>query len=388
MGNVSWSPTDGRNDLPETPAALREEIPALADHTYFNWGASGPSPRSVVESIQAAIQTHEYESPAEAGMYPAADAVFDAARNRIASLLGVESGQLALTQSTTEGINRVGTAIDWSPGDVVVTTDLEHAAGRLPWTRLESASDIEVRVIETNAGAIDLETVDSALTDADLFCFSAIDWIYGRSHPVPSLVSLAHENDALALVDAVQVPGQQAIDVESWNADFVAGAGHKWLLGPWGAGFLYVSDHIIDSVEPIHVGYRSVESAAGGTYELAEDARRFELGTMSPAPFAGLHTAIELHETIGAETIRQRIQELRHRLLEAIPSDQLHSPREADSGLLTIRVKDPERAVDTLESKGITVRSLPLSDSVRVSIHAMNTETEIDTLEAELRRLR
>lgn len=367
-------------ELPDTVPALREAMPALADRLYFNWGASGPSPRPVVSAANAAIEYHEFQAPRDVGMYPAADEIFEGARESIAELLGVSPSTIALTQSTTEGINRVATAIGWEPGDVVVTTDLEHAAGRLPWTRLQDAAGIDVRVLETDRGQIDLASLERTVQGADLLCVSAVDWIYGRRHPVSEMVEIAHEQDAFALVDAVQAPGQRPVDIREWGADFVAGAGHKWLLGPWGAGYLYVSPAVVDDLEPIHVGYRSVSAASGGDYELHDGAKRFELGTMSPGPFAGLQTAIETMQRVGIETVQERIRALRSRFVEGIPAARLRSPAESPTGLLTLQISDPDSVVEELNADGIAVRSLPLPDSIRVSIHAPNTEAEIDTL--------
>ena len=380
-----WFSAISEGDIPDTISDLRTAIPALSERTYFNWGASGPSPRPVVSAMNAAIEYHEFQAPSDAGMYPVADEIFEGARDSIADLLGVSASEIALTQSTTEGVNRVATAIEWEPGDVVVTTDLEHAAGRLPWTRLQDAAGVEVRVLETDRGHIDLDELERAVQDAALLCVSAIDWLYGRTHPVSEMVQIAHENEALALIDAVQVPGQRPVDMQAWNADFVAGAGHKWMLGPWGAGYLYVSERVAEDLEPIHVGYRSVSKASGGEYQLADGAKRFELGTMSPGPFAGLQMAIETMQRIGIGHIHEQIQSLRSRFIEGIPSDRLRSPAESPTGLVTLQVSDPDSVVERLDSAGIAVRALPLSESIRVSIHAPNTAAEIDALHSALK---
>jgi cysteine desulfurase/selenocysteine lyase len=384
MPEQPWDSSASQPDLPGTLSELRADIPALREQIFFNWGASGPSPQTVVSASNAALEYHEFQAPAGPGIYPVADEIFESARGSIADLLGVAPAQIALTQSTTEGINRVATSIDWEPGDVIVTTDLEHAAGRLPWTRLEASAGIDVRVLETDQGQIDLDALERAVRDAELLCVSAIDWIYGRSHPVREMVQIAHDHDALALVDAVQAPGQRPVDLHDWNADFVAGAGHKWMLGPWGGGYLYVSKAVTETLEPIHVGYRSVSEASGGRYDLHDNAKRFELGTMSPAPFAGLQTAIETMQQVGIDAIHEQIQTLRSRFVDEIPDDRLRSPPESPTGLVTIRASNPESMVDRFDSNDISVRALPLPDSIRVSIHAINTDSEIDALHSAL----
>jgi selenocysteine lyase/cysteine desulfurase len=381
MTDRPWEPD---SPLPETLPELRADLPALDAHTYLNWGASGPSPRGVVRAVESALEYHEYQAPRQMGMYTAAGEIFETARSTAADYLGAAESDVALIQSTTTGINRVASAIDWEPGDVVVTTDLEHAAGRLPWARLRERFGVEVRVLETDAGVIDLDALEERLRGAELLCVSAVDWLYGRRHPVEDLVDLAHEHDALALVDAVQVPGQLPIDVTEWGADFVAGAGHKWLLGPWGAGFLYVSPSVVADVEPVHVGYRSVEETEGGSYELHPGAARFELGTMSPAPYAGFARAIETVESVGEATFQAQIRSLREQFVAQVPTDRLRSPADYHTGLVTVRVEDPETVLDRLAEASITARALPLPESVRFSFHAVNTAAEIDELVAAL----
>lgn len=363
-----------------TPEDLRADIPILSETAYLNWGASGPSPERVVDAGESTLESHEFVAPGEEGMYPNADGVFAEARTSVAEFIGTNPESVALTQSTTDGINRVATAMEWEAGDRIISTDIEHPAGRLPWQRLERHTGVEPHILETERGQIDLERLDDALSDARLLCVSAIDWLYGRSHPVEEMVELAHEHGTRVLVDAVQMPGQRPLDVEQWGADFVAGSGHKWLLGPWGSGFLSVSESVAEDLEPGHIGYRSVTEPTADTYELQSDARRFEVGTMNPATYAGLDAAIGTMESVGLATIQDRIAELTDHLKAGVPVDRLRSPVEYESGLVTLRTADPDHLVESLSSESIRIRSLPLPESVRVSIHAVNTEAEVDRL--------
>ncbi|MFB6070758.1 MAG: aminotransferase class V-fold PLP-dependent enzyme [Halanaeroarchaeum sp.] len=365
-------------------ADLRADVPALDDDVYCNWGASGPSPRRVVEAMEGTLEYHEYESAGSEGMYPYAFSVVDDARESVASLLGTDPDAVALTQSTTDAINRVATAIDWSPGDEVVVTDLEHSAGRLPWRRLERDVGIEVTVLETDDGVVDLDEFATAVADARLACFSAVDWLYGRRHSVEEMVDVAREADTLTLVDAVQVPGQLPIDVEAWGADVVAGAGHKWLLGPWGAGFLYVRPTLIDRFHPAAVGYRSVEDPNDADIDYAKGSRRFEIGTTSPAPYAGLVAAIETVRSVGMDAVTSRIRALTARFKDGIDDDRLLSPRAFHSGLVSVRAEDPAATVDTLAESGVQIRALPRDETVRVSLHAINTPEDVEAVLAGL----
>jgi selenocysteine lyase/cysteine desulfurase len=361
---------------PRTPAELRALVPVLESETYLNYGAHGPSPRPVVAAAQDFLASHEFDAPVSDDPYTAAFEAYDRVRRRIASFVGGDPSEVALTESTTAGINAVAGALDWDAGDVVVRTDLEHPAGSLPWQRLEREG-VEVRVVETTDGRVDPDAFAAAVDGADLVCFSAVTWTHGTRLPVRRLVDIAHDAGAFTLVDAVQVPGQLPMDVHEWGADAVAAAGHKWLLGLWGGGFLYVDSAVADGLEPRTVGYRSVETPTADPFTFHPGARRFEVGSATPAPHVALAEALDIVTAVGVDDIAERIQTLTTDLVERLPADRLLSPVAPESGLVTVAVDDPEETVARLADEGITVRSLPSPQAVRASVHAVNTEREM-----------
>lgn len=367
------------------PDDLRSDIPVLEQTAYMNTGAAGPSPTRVVGAGENCLERHEYESPAEEGMYPFAFDVLDETRDAVAGHLGASASEIALTQSTTDGINRIAAALDWESGDTVVRTDLEHSSGILPWKRLEKQG-VEIEVVESEAGRIDMDEMADAVQDAKLVVFSALTWTHGTLLPVAEIVEMAHDAGALVLVDAVQCPGQMPVDVHEWGADFVAGAGHKWLLGPFGAGFLYVRPGAETHLTPAHIGYRSVEDPNAEEYAYESGAHRLEVGTVSPVPYAGLHEAIKLIEELGYETIQSKIETLTDRLkdgIEASESARLLSPRKYESGLVTFAVDgpEPETFTEELADDGIRIRPLPYPEgTVRASVHVFNTQEDVDEL--------
>jgi len=369
---------DPEADDRTTAHDLRADVPALGEAAYFNFGAHGPSSESVVEAASAFVADHEYGS-GTTDPYERAFETYETVRERVADFVGAEPDEIALTESTTDGITRIAGAIDWKPGDVVVRTDLEHPAGVLPWKRLEREG-VEVRVVETEDGRIDPEAYAEAVADARLVCFSAITWTHGTRLPVADLVEIADEAGAFTLVDAVQSPGQVAMDVSAWGADAVAAAGHKWLLGPWGSGFLYVDREAAADLAPRAAGYRSVEDPDGDEIAFKPGAKRFEVGTTTPAAHAGLVEALDAIDAVGLPAIEDRIASLTDRLKDGVPDDRLLSPREYESGLVTVDVDDPEATVERLADEGIVIRSLPHPDGIRASVHAVSTEAEIDRL--------
>jgi selenocysteine lyase/cysteine desulfurase len=368
-----------------TPRELRADVPALDEETaYLNYGAHGPSPEYVVDAASNFIADHEY-GVAETDPYDRAYSAYEAVRERVAGLLGADTDEIALTESTTDGIARIASALDWEPGDVVVRTDLEHPAGVLPWQQLEAEAGVEVRVVETEGGRLDRDAFADAVADARLVCFSAITWTHGTRLPVSELVEIANDAGAFTLVDAVQSPGQAPMDVHAWGADAVAAAGHKWVLGPWGAGFLYVARDVAEEMSPASAGYRGVADSTASDIEYAPGAKRFEVGTTTPAAHAGLVEGIDAVESVGLETIESRIADLTDRLKRGVGEERLMSPMEFESGLVTVDVADPAATVERLAEQGIIIRDLPHPDGVRVSVHAVSTEREIDAVVDALR---
>lgn len=170
------------------------------------------------------------------------------------------------------------------------------------------------------------------------------------------------------------------MDVAEWDADIVAAVGHKWLLGLWGSGFLYVDHDVAEKLEPRAVGYRSVETPTAAELTFTAGARRFEIGSANPAPHVALREAIQTVSDVGVDTIERRIQKLAGRLASNVPDNRLLSPASPESGLVTIDVDAPDETVSRLDDEGIVVRALPSPNAIRVSVHAVNTAAEIDAV--------
>jgi len=358
------------------PAALRADVPACESCAYLNTGASGPAPRRVLEATAAAQRRQEFEACTE-GHYEVADDVGASARETLAGHLGCRAEDLALVASTGDGISRVANAVEWSPGDRVVRTDLEHPSGVLPWRRLE-AEGVEVTTVSCPAGRLPMDEYREAVADARLVCLSSESWLHGTRLPVAEAVDIAHEAGALVVVDAVQTVGQHPVDLPAWGADAVCASGHKWLLGPWGSGFLYVAPESLESFRPRHVGYKSAVDPTGDGLEYHPDASRFEVSTMSMAPFAGLERAVGTLEAIGMDAVEARIERLTDRLKAGL-GDRLLSPTAYESGLVAFEVADATRFVDRAAEAGVVVRDVP-SGAVRASVHAFNDEGDVDAL--------
>ncbi len=365
------------------PEDLRADIPAVEETAYLNTGASGPSPRRVVEAATDVLERHEYQSHVTGSPYDFFYGELAEVRERVAAFVGADPSEIALTHSTADGISRLAAAIDWKPGDTVVYSDLEHPAGVLPWERAADVFDLNVRVLETREGRVDLDAVKEVVADARVLCLSSLSWNYGTRLPISDVVDIAHDVGTRVVVDAVQSPGQHPIDVREWGADAVAAAGHKWLLGLWGGGFLSVSSDFAAELEPRRISYRGVTEPNADTYECYPGARQLEIGTTSLAPHAALATAMDTFDEIGLDTVQAHVERLTDRLKDGL-GDRLLSPREYESGLVTFTAENPEDLVARLREEGIIIRSLPEPAAVRASVHVFNTTDDVDRLLAAL----
>jgi selenocysteine lyase/cysteine desulfurase len=358
-------------------AALRADIPACESCAYLNTGASGPAPRPVVEAVAAAQRDHEFDACSR-GHYEADADLRARAREAIAGHVGCRAAEVALVASTGDGLSRVANALEWRPGDRVVRTDLEHPCGVLPWRRLE-AEGVAVETLSCPDGRLPMDAYREAVQDARLVCLSSESWLHGTRLPVAEAVDVAHDAGALVVVDAVQTVGQHPVDVREWGADAVCASGHKWLLGPWGTGFLVVDAEAVSTFRPRHLGSRSVVDPTGPGLSYHPDARRFEVSTMAVAPYAGLIEAVDALESIGLETVESRVARLTDRLKAGI-GDRLVSPVDYESGLVAFRTPgDAAAFVERAAASDVVVRDLP-TGTVRAAVHAFNTEGDVDAL--------
>lgn len=367
-----------------TPEELRADIPVTEATAYFNTGASGPSPRRVVDAICDFQRYHEFEAPAGEGMYPAGWDAYEAARETVAAFVGADPTEVALTQSTAEGINLIAGSIDWSPGDRVVRTDIEHPAGVLPWDRLADTHGIEVEVVAGDRGRFEPDDFVDAVEGSRLVCLSSTAWNFGTVLPIAEIAEIAHEAGALVLVDAVQSFGQLPVRPHDWGVDFVAASAHKWPLGPWGSGWLFVDDAARERLRPTRIGGHGVKEPTEPGYEYREGAAMFDLTTTPVSIYRGMAEALEMIDEIGLSAIRTRIERLTDRLKAGLPDGRLLGPPGYESGLVPFAVDDPEAFVERVGDDDIVLRTIPSPECVRASVHAFNTAEEIDALLAHI----
>ena len=234
-------------------------------------------------------------------------------RRDAARLLHARAEEIAFVQNTAAGLSLIALGLSWREGDNVVAIADEYPSNIYPWLGLRRWG-VETRLVartEARFGVDELRSSVDARTR--LVTVSAVDWQSGFRCDLASIAQFCHERNVLLCVDGIQGVGALDIDVHGLGIDCLAAGGHKWLLAPEGCGVLFVAARVLDRIDPVVLGWKSVKDADSYLpyrFELRDDAARFEPG--SP-PHLGLHalgSAIEMLLEIGVRAIETRILQL------------------------------------------------------------------------------
>ena len=331
------------------------------------------------------------------------DQLREQALPQAARLMDVPQRNIALVESTTQGLNIAAQAIPWQSGDEVLMCDLEFLQVAIPFVKRAEEGDIKTVFVSHEQGAADLDVFRQGITPRTrAIVVSSTQWSTGYRIDLGGLAELAHSAGAWLIVDGIQQLGAVPVPVE--GVDFMAVGGHKWLNSPMGTGFLYMSDRAIQELNPTSWGYLSLETPEGGwgnyfttpeitpdrEYPFLDSARRFETGGTSNYPGAiSLAGSLELINEIGPHEAAQRVWSLGDRLIEGLRElpVKLETPfgPENRAGIITFscgsRAQD-KACVDLMLESGIFVGQRYTSNAggVRVSVHFFNNEDDIDAV--------
>jgi L-cysteine/cystine lyase len=297
---------------------------------------------------------------------------------------------VALTHSTTEGINLALGTIDWRPGDRAVTTSLEHPGVTGPLAMLRDRLGVEVVEAEIGDGGDDARTL-AALEDAAAggrtraIVASHVTWSTGARLPVAAIAALARRCGASGILDGAQSAGAIPLAVDEIGADFYAVSGQKWLLGPEGTGALAVGRSVVASVLPPVGGFFAASTHyAVGRDALWPDARRFETAGLHKPSIVGLaRSAGWLSMFVGlpwAHARAARLAGVAAGRLAAMPGVTLVTPRARMATLVSFRVAGwtSEEVAEALGRRvHAIVRSIPGLDAVRLSVAFFVTDDEL-----------
>jgi L-cysteine/cystine lyase len=327
--------------------ALRTELPTLQTQIYLNTGTSGPLPNRVHAAMTKELDRQLTQG--RAGM-PHVQHFFqlkEDLRTELSSLLGAAPGEIAITPSTTDGMNLVTLGVNWQPGDEAITTNLEHAGALLPLFATRDRFGITVKIADV-AGRPEAATqiIGGMITPrTKLISLSHVSYLTGAVLPVRQICEVAHKHGVLVLVDGAQSIGAMPVDVKELGCDFYAGPGQKWLCGPEGVGVLYGSHDAISQISVTFAAYFTVAHYSNGGMLPHADARKFEQGIVQAAVLAGYLDAVRwFRQEVGPTWAYDRIQDLARGAREAllqIPGVRVLTPADT-AGLITFQVEGQE----------------------------------------------
>jgi L-cysteine/cystine lyase len=371
--------------------AVRARFPVADRCIYLNTGWSGPCSRETVEAMQARAAREAFEGPTSPAVRNEKAGLVLGARRAVASLIGADVDEVALMYTTTEAVNTVLRGIGLRPGDEVLTCNMEHNAIMVPLYVTRDRDGIAASVLrfrfDEDAQQI-IDAFDRAISaKTKLVLISHISWNRGTRLPVRDICAIAHARGAFVAVDAAQSAGQVSVDVRGQDCDVLALPGHKWLLGPDGAAFMYVRRRLIERLQPlavVHGANRRYDFE--GHFEYANDTiHKFELTTHSGPVLAGLDVALRHVDEIGAPAIEERCLELATRFLDGLRGiDRVRITTPLDptlrSGIVTFTVGDenPSEVCAALWQVERIVGRVCNDRRVRVCWHIFNDESDVD----------
>ena len=378
---------------------------------YLDSGATSQKPLAVLDAERDFLlhSNGAVHRGAHQLMEESTDA-YEQGREAVASFVGADSDELVFTKNATEAINLVAYALGdkrfenaIGPGDVIVTTELEHHANLVPWQELALRTGATLRWYGvTDDGRIDLDSLDLD-ERVKVVAFSHHSNVTGAVAPVEELVARARAVGALVVLDACQSVPHQPVDFHSLDVDFAAFSGHK-MLGPTGIGVLYGRRELLNALPPFLTGGSMIETVTMEATTFAPAPQRFEAGTPMTSQVVGLGAAARYLDALGMPAVEEHERDLVAAALAGlskVPGVRIVGPASMeDRGSPVSFVVDGVHAHDVgqvLDDDGVAVRvghhcAWPLhrrfgiAATARASFAVYNTVDEVDRLVAGVRR--
>ena len=391
---------------------IREDFPILKRSVngkplvYLDNGATTLKPQPVIDAVVnyytylgANAHRGDYEMSAEV------DAAFEGARKRAQQFLNAKyKEEIVFTSGSSSGLNQIALMVTQQmmhEGDIVLTSENEHASSILPWLEAGKKKGIQVQYIELDAeGMITIEKVKDAINEhVKVISIAHVSNVLGNEAPIEEICKIAHEHGILVVIDGAQSTPHLPIDVQKLDCDFFVFSAHK-LCGPTGIGVMYGKKAYLDALEPIYFGGESnARFNREGNLILKKTPLKFESGTQPIEGAIGMAAAMDYLDSIGKEKIHAYEVELKEYFLDQVKDMDniiVYNPH-SKCGICTFNVMDKGKmlfAQDVagyLNSKGIAVRSgqhcakllpniLHTPGTIRASFYFYNTKEEVDQL--------
>ncbi|MXW10339.1 MAG: aminotransferase class V-fold PLP-dependent enzyme [Gammaproteobacteria bacterium] len=385
-------------------ARLRADTPGCRERVHLNNAGAGLMP---APALRAARDHLELE--ARIGGYEAADARADqvaAAYDAVAGLLGVAPANIAFMENATAAFNQALSCVPFQRGDVLVTSTNDYVSNQIAYLSLQDRLGVEVvRAPDLPEGGVDPAAVASIIhrRGARLVALTHVPTSSGLVQPVEEVGQACRERGVLYLVDACQSVGQMPVDARAIGCDFLSATARKFLRGPRGAGFLYVSDRVLDmDLEPLMPDLRGAHWIDDDLYQPAPDATRFENWEFAYALVLATGEAVRYATRLGLEPIRERawsLADFARETLDALDGVTVLDQGRVRSAIVSVHLTghDAVEFVPALRKRGINTSATPhgyalidldakgVESTLRVSPHYYNTRAEIETLAEAVR---
>lgn len=374
----------------------RAETPAAGSAVYLNNAGCSLMPRPVMDAIQeyVALEANVGGYPAMEKEAVAREAVYDS----IARLINAKPSEIALTGSNTLAWTSVFHGMRFKEGDRILTSRSEYGANYVAFLQMRKRTGCRIEVIPSDNSGATSPTALEKMIDGDVKLI-AINWIPtngGLVNPVAEIGRVANRHGIPYLVDACQAVGQMPVDAREIGCNYLTSAGRKWLRGPKGSGFLYVSEESLEDFEPAIIDDIGAPWVSPDTYELLPDARRFETHEHAPALRLGLGAAVEYAMALGLENIRDHVRGVAEGIrseLSRMPGIAVQDLGTERGALVTFNHETVPAAEITsrLSEKDILVKTIPragalndtvargINELVRVSAHYFNSGDDVET---------
>jgi selenocysteine lyase/cysteine desulfurase len=385
---------------------LRSETPGCDQRIHLNNAGAALMPAPVVQAIQDHILLES-----RIGGYEAADARHDAmlaAYQSVADLIGTQPRNIAFTENATASFSLALSSLPFARGDVILTTRNDYASNQIQLLSLQARMGVRIiRAPDRSAAGVDVQAMAELINGerVRLVCVTHVPTNSGLVQDVRAIGAACRDAGVLYLVDACQSIGQLPLDVADLGCDFLSASARKYLRGPRGAGFLYVSDRALEQgLEPLFIDMRGADWIGEDRYRAVVDAKRFENWESAWALVLATGEAARYAMAVGMEAISRRVIGLAKRVREQLGC--IEQVRVLDRGSelcgivsAAIDGRDPGELVTALRARGINTsaqqREYALLDyddkritaSLRISPHYYNTEEEIDQALSAIREL-
>jgi cysteine desulfurase / selenocysteine lyase len=375
-------------------AAVRADTPACDTLIHFNNAGASLMPAPVYDALTGHLALERdiggYEAAARAA--PALTAFY----TEFAALLGCDPSEIAYVENATRGWDMAFYALPLTMGDRILTHASEYASNYLAFLQQARRRGLHIDVVPSDAtGQIDLAAIERMVgSRTRLVAITHVPSQSGLVNPVEAVGAVARKHGLIYLLDACQSAGQIDLNVGRIGCHILSGTGRKFLRGPRGTGFLYVSKSLIDRMDPPFIDLHSAEWTGPDTYVLAEGAKRFENWESNVAGKIGLAAAVAYARAIGVPAIEARVTSLAATLREAlaaIPGITVHDMGARKCGIVALLSdrETPEAMLPRLRAMGINTSVTPatyaqldlkprgLTALLRASVHYYNTEDEV-----------